>query len=149
MPKHLEQLELGLREREINRPDRIQPRDRGGRSYIRNPRQSTQARWLCGEVGHFQCNCPLNFSGPAQVVGGLAKTMNDNHQKLRTNTPTVNLNTILYTDGFANSLPITFLLDSGAAVSVVRFGSLSSEDHRAMIRTELSPVSANGTPLHV
>ena len=83
------------------------------------------------------------------MVGGLTKTMNDNHQQLRTNTPTVNLNTILCTDGFTNSLPITFLLDLGAAVSVVRFGSLSSEDHRAMIRTELLTVSANGTSLHV
>ena len=48
-------------------------------------------------------------------------TMNSDHRKLTPNASTVNLNTTLCTDGFANSLPTTFLLDSGAAVSVIRF----------------------------
>ena len=66
------------------------------------------------------------------------------HRQFTLNASTVNLNIILCTDGFANSLPTTFLLDSGAAVSVIRFQSLSTEDHGAIIITELSPVSANG-----
>ena len=69
MSKRLEELEISLKER--GRPSRGQPRGRGSRSYSRNPRQpSMQACWLCGEIGHFQRDCPLNLSGPAPAVGG-------------------------------------------------------------------------------
>ena len=79
----------------------------------------------------------------------MGKTLNNIHRKIETNAPTVNLNTILCTNGFANSYPTTFLLDLGAAVSVVWFGSLSNADHKATIKTDSLPVSANGTALRV
>lgn len=75
--------------------------------------------------------------------------MSDDHRLSKSNALTINLNTVLCKNGFANNLPTTFLLDSRAAISVVRFGSLSNKDHRTIIKTECSPVSANGTPLDV
>ena len=75
-----------------------------------------QTCWLCG---HFQCDCHLNYNGPAQPCsGGLATTVNDDHQP-QFNDSTTNLNTILCTEGFTNQSPTRFLLDSIAAVSVV------------------------------
>ena len=61
----------------------------------------------------------------------------------------MNLNTILCTEGFANRVPTRFLLDSGAAISVVRLRSLSEEDQQTITKTESSAVSANGTPLDI
>ena len=74
--------------------------------------------------------------------------MNDDHQ-LHSDTPTINVNKVLCTEGFANHSPTRFLLDSGAAVSVARLRSLSDEDHKAITNTKSSAVSANGTPLDV
>jgi len=69
MSKRLEELEISLKEK--GRPSRAQSRGRGSRTYNRDYRQPTrQACWLCGEVGHFQRECPLNFSGPTPAVGG-------------------------------------------------------------------------------
>ena len=74
--------------------------------------------------------------------------MNNDH-RFQSDASTVNLNTILCTEGFANRLPTRFLLDSGAAISVVRLRSLSEEDQQTIIKTESSAVSANGTPLDI
>ena len=74
--------------------------------------------------------------------------MNDN-QRIQPSTLPVNLNTMLCTNGFANQSPTRFLIDSGAAVSVVRLTSLSDDDRKVINKTESSAVSANGTPLDV
>ena len=69
--KRLEELEISLKKKESDHFNRFQPRSRGNRRPNRNPRQHlTQACWLCGELGHFQRDCHLNFSGPARPVGG-------------------------------------------------------------------------------
>jgi len=145
MSKRLEGLEASLKEKETNHPDRSQPtRGRGNWRPSRNSRQPwTQVCWLCGELGPFQCDCYLNYSRPAQPVGGWPR-VNDDHQ-LHSDTPTINVNTVLCTEGFANHS----LTDSGAAVSVARLRSLSDEDHKAITNTKSSAVSANGTPLDV
>ena len=73
MSKWLGELEISLREKEKDcNCDKSQPpRGRSGRKLGRNPRQpSSQACWLCGELGHFQQDCYLNYSGPARLVGG-------------------------------------------------------------------------------
>ena len=78
MSKRLEELELSLNRKENScfsgfQPTRIRREERGGSNQRsnRNHRQPlTQACWLCGELGHFQRNCHLNYSGPAQLVGG-------------------------------------------------------------------------------
>ena len=61
----------------------------------------------------------------------------------------INLNTILCTEGLANQAHAMFLLDSGAAVSVVRLRSLSVEDQQAVTKTKSAAVNANGTPINV
>lgn len=70
--KRLEELETNMKEREKSFSSRFQTgRSRGNRRPNRNPRQlSNQACWLCGELGHFQRDCHLNYGGPARPVGG-------------------------------------------------------------------------------
>ena len=70
MSKRLEELEVTLKE-ESSHSGRFQPtRSRGYGRRSRNPKQPlTQTCWLCGEQGHFQRNCHLNY-GPAQPVEG-------------------------------------------------------------------------------
>ena len=62
--KRLETLELNLSKKEDNAPSR--GNRRSGRQTQQNFRQ---ACWHCGEIGHFQRNCPLNYNGPVQPVG--------------------------------------------------------------------------------
>ena len=60
----LEALELRLSKKEDNVPSR------GDRRPRRQTRQNfRQTCWQCGEMGHFQRNCPLNYNGPARPVG--------------------------------------------------------------------------------
>ena len=46
-------------------------------------------------------------------------------------------------------LPIDFLVDSGAAVSVVTLDILPSSSHSEIDKTTLLTVRANGSPLYV
>ena len=71
MSKRLGELEISLKEKEkdSNYNKSQPPRGRTGRRPGRNPRQpSSQACWLCGELGHFQRDYYLNYSGPARPV---------------------------------------------------------------------------------
>ena len=49
--------------------------------------------------------------------------MNDSHWP-HPNTANINLDVILFTEGLINKSPVRFLLDSGAAVSVIKQESL-------------------------
>ena len=62
--KRLETLELNLSKQKDNAPSR--GNRRSGRQTQQNFRQ---ACWHCGEIGHFQHNCPLNYNGPVRPVG--------------------------------------------------------------------------------
>ena len=53
-------LELSLSKKEDNIPSRGDRRPR--RQTQQNSRQTC---WHCGEIRHFQRNCPLNYNGPA------------------------------------------------------------------------------------
>ena len=88
----------------------------------------------------------LQWASPAG--GGLASTVNDNHRP-QYMASSINLNTILCTEGLANQAHTMFLLDSGAAVSVVRLRSLSVEDQQAVTKTKSAAVNVNGIPLDV
>ena len=59
-----------------------------------------------------------------------------------------NINTILRINGLLGHSPVTFLLDSGAAISVVRADALTSELRSQITACEFTaPVGANGVPL--
>ena len=58
-------------------------------------------------------------------------------------------NTILRINGLLGHSPVTILLDSGAAMSVVRLDTLPSEITYKITEAKLAPVGANGTPLDV
>ena len=49
--------------------------------------------------------------------------MNDSHRP-HPNIANINLDVILFTEGLINKSPVRFLLDSGAAVSVIKQESL-------------------------
>ena len=59
-----------------------------------------------------------------------------------------NINTVLRINGLLGHSPVTFLLDSGATISVVRLDALTA-DLRGQITTSrlTTPVGANGSPL--
>ena len=74
--KHLEALEMGQKQQPsllptqyVDRAHRKQPihgqHQQGRQREYREP-----VCWLCGEVSHIQCHCPLNFNRPAWRVGG-------------------------------------------------------------------------------
>ena len=59
-----------------------------------------------------------------------------------------NINTVLRINGLLGHSPVTFLLDSGATISVVRLDTLTAE-LRSQITTNglTAPIGANGSPL--
>ena len=59
-----------------------------------------------------------------------------------------NINTVLRINGLLGHSPVTFLLDLGATISVVRLDALTA-DLRSQITTSrlTTPVGANGSPL--
>ena len=59
-----------------------------------------------------------------------------------------NINAVLKITGLLGHSPVTFLLDSGATISVVRLDALTA-DFRSQITTSrlTTPVGANGSPL--
>ena len=61
----------------------------------------------------------------------------------------INLDVILFTEGLINESPVRFLLDSGAAVSVIKKDSLPKQSHSDITETKTLAVTANGTPLNV
>ena len=66
------------------------------------------------------------------------------------NSKCYNINTILRINGSIGHSPVTFLLDSGAAVSVVRLGALGNQYRNQITDAGLTaPIGANGSPLDV
>ena len=71
MSKQLEELEIKLKGEKESGSNRFQtPGGRGNRRPRNHRQSSTHGCWLCGELCHFQRDCHLNYSGPAQPVGG-------------------------------------------------------------------------------
>ena len=65
------------------------------------------------------------------------------------NSECYSINTILRINGLLGHSPVTILLDSGAAMSVVRLDTLPSEFRCKITEAKSAPVGANGTPLDV
>ena len=58
------------------------------------------------------------------------------------------INTVLRINRLLGHSPVTFLLDSGAAISVVRLDTLPTEVRSQITTTRLAaPIGANGSPL--
>ena len=60
-----------------------------------------------------------------------------------------NVNSLLFANGNAGDMPLRVLLDSGAAISVLRIGALSDNCTKQMTRTPKTAVGADGFPLKV
>ena len=56
------------------------------------------------------------------------------------------INTILRINGLIGHSPVTILLDSGVAMSVIRLNTLPSEFRDRITEARTAPVGANGTP---
>ena len=74
--------------------------------------------------------------------GELGQTVNDNHHP-QPNIANINLAAILFTEGLINQSPVRFLLDSVAALSVIRLESLPKQKHSDITETKTSAVSAS------
>ena len=74
--------------------------------------------------------------------------MNDSH-RAHPNIANINLDVILFTEGLINKSPVRFLLDSGAAVSVIKQESLPKQRHSDITETKTSAVTTNGSHLNV
>ena len=58
------------------------------------------------------------------------------------------INAVLRLNGLLGHSPVTFLLDSGATISVVRFNTLTADLRNKIMTTGLTaPIGANGSPL--
>ena len=65
------------------------------------------------------------------------------------NISNINLDVILFIEGLNSESPVRFLLDSGAAVSVIKQDSFPKQSHSDITETKTSAVTANGTLLNV
>ena len=65
------------------------------------------------------------------------------------NSECYSINTILRVNSLLGHSPVTILLDSGAAMSVVRLDTLFSEFRCKITEAKSAPVGANGTLLNV
>ena len=88
----------------------------------------------------------VSFKRPIASTGGdqeLARKVNNQGSPI--------CNTILQVQGLLHQHPVTFLLDSGAAVSVVHYDKLPPKcaDGLSQVMTDTSMVGANGQPLEV
>ena len=72
-----------------------------------------------------------------------------NTHRLHLNIANTNLDVILLTEGLINESPVRFLLDCGAAVSVIKEHSLPKQGHSDITEIKTLAVTVNRTPLEV
>ena len=60
-----------------------------------------------------------------------------------------NINSLLCIDGNVGKRSVNMLLDSGAAVSVIRSGVLEDRSRNLVMATSRTAIGANGLPLNV
>ena len=129
--KRLEGLEARFREKQGSTETDTRPR---GRCY------------RCGKEGHLYRNCPVgNEKRGARGSGREGEQSND-----RASLKVCGVNfTTLQVHGMLAGRSIGFLIDSGAAVSVVAYGVLPSSVRAEINSAAPSAIGANGSPLDV
>lgn len=94
----------------------------------------------------------FKLQGASSFGGRLAKKPINHHHQVTEELPHVcnlNVNAIFYVRGQLSHSPIQFLLDTGAAVSVVRHDVLGDNFKQKIIATQSATFGANGLPLEV
>ena len=89
---------------------------------------------------------------PASIEGGrsLAPTPVTHHPTTSTHGKHYEINSVLKLDGLIGNSPVQFLLDSGAALSVVRYGALGGYYHQLIMEANTPvAVAANGAAMEV
>ena len=123
-------------------------------SYDDRRRSRRMCCFRCGEEGHIKRFCPLNFNGPAGTANGSrlgARCMNVRQYRdpLHFGCNVSNINSLLCIDGNVGKRSVNMLLDSGAAVSVIRSGVLEDRSRNLVMATSRTAIGANGLPLNV
>ena len=98
--------------------------------------------WPCGEISHIRRECPLNSSPNG---GRLAKKVIDFHRPYQISTTISSVNAVFCVNGCIGETSTKFLLDPGAAVSVVNYNVIKT----SITKAATCAVGANGTPLDV
>ena len=88
----------------------------------------------------------MSFKQPgASPTGGwLAKAVINLHRPYQVSATISNLNTVFCVNGHVGEVPTKFLLDSGAAISVLNLDVV-----KLLHQVNICAVGANGTPLDV
>lgn len=114
----------------------------------RNPsRRVVGPCYKCGQMGHLQRNCPSNLPHPTRPVSQPPNTTPINFSF----TSTPSSHSVPFVAGFVDAIPVTFLVDSGAAISLVRYDVLPPSLRSQVLNTQDATlaVSASGHSLDV
>ncbi|KAL5502894.1 hypothetical protein EMCRGX_G009744 [Ephydatia muelleri] len=126
-------LESGLAER--RKTDEAQRRDR-------------RRCFTCHKLGHISRNCPTSEPRNSERPRRQGPYRGDSEEEDPVKVCGVD-HTTLRVRGLLGERPIDFLVDSGAAVSVVTLDILPSSSRSEIDKTTLLTVGANGSPLDV
>lgn len=129
----LQSLESGLAER--RKTDEAQRRDR-------------RRCFTCHKLGHISRNCPTSEPRNSERPRRQGPYRGDSEEEDPVKVCGVD-HTTLRVRGLLGERPIDFLVDSGAAVSVVTLDILPSSSRSEIDKTTLLTVGANGSPLDV
>jgi len=91
---------------------------------------------------------PFKLQGASCTDGQLATALTYIHQPYNINSTLFSTNATLYVGGLIGKIPIKFLLDSGASMSVVCHKFIANH-HTQITEAETVAVGANGAPLDV
>ena len=142
---------LELLQRLTDRLDRLESKLCGGAesNKSRRPRSSTVTCWNCHEEGHFARDCERNRQLSARAVNTVAQVEAE-HTPVITAVQAIGaLNSDCHVHGSVNGVETTFLVDTGADVSILSFEVWKKMKDKPQLRKSSVLMGVQQTPLQV